>query len=264
MAGAHTVKVPPQEEVPRADPLGSVGAALGWVIGPAFALVSRARRARTFHPRGVVLRAEVTVEGAPTALGERLRGPALARFSNALWKSRWEHLDVLGLALRFRQSDAVSAAPDEGDQDLLFATIRRPWTMASSPFTTRVGDFLANRYFAVSPFDAPGFGRCYLRLTPLRTSSGRGPDREARLLDAVSDGDVRLALEVRRAWKSRWEPVAVVRVLEPAAVDQEALAFWPFRAGRGVEPRGFVHGLRRGVYTLSQRARPRSEQGRER
>lgn len=39
---------------------------------------------------------------------------------------------------------------------------------------------------------------------------------------------------------------------------------WPFRAGRGVEPRGFVHGLRRGVYTLSQRARPRSEQGRER
>ena len=35
------------------------------------------------------------------ALGAALAGPALVRLSGALWKSQWEHLDVLGCALRF-------------------------------------------------------------------------------------------------------------------------------------------------------------------
>lgn len=242
----------------RVDLGGVVGVALGWAAAPVFALTSRARGARTFHARGIVFTGEVTpVDGAPTALGEALRGPALLRFSNALWKSGWEHLDVLGLAVRFRRAAEASVEPAAGDQDLLFATIRRPWTMPFAPFTTRAHDFLANRYFAVSPFDAPGLGRCYLRLRPLHAGRSRGADRAARLRDAVARGEVRLQLEARRSLRLRWVPVAVVHVREPADVDQEALAFWPFRAGRGVVPRGLVHGLRRGVYALSQRARPR-------
>ncbi|MEO8183439.1 MAG: hypothetical protein ABI895_31785 [Deltaproteobacteria bacterium] len=39
-------------------------------------------------------------------------------------------------------------------------------------------------------------------------------------------------------------------------LDQEALRFDPFRAGRGVTPVGFVHALRRATYLASQRARP--------
>jgi hypothetical protein len=235
-----------------------VGRALGWAVAPAFALTSRARGARTFHPRGLLFVGEVLpAGGAPTALGESLRGPALVRFSNALWKGGWEHLDVLGLALRLRRDPAPSVAPAEGDQDLLFATIRRPWTMGLAPFTTRLHDFLDNRYFAVSPFDAPGFGRCYLRLSPLRAAPAPGGDRPSRLRAAVARGDVRLLIEVRRSWRTRWEPVATLHVRAAVELDQEALAFWPFRNGRGVVPRGLVHGLRRGVYSLSQRARPR-------
>jgi hypothetical protein len=54
----------------------------------------------------------------------------------------------------------------------------------------------------------------------------------------------------------RWEPVARIVLLEPARLDQERLRFSPFRDGMGISPRGFVHGLRRATYLLSQIARP--------
>ncbi len=44
-----------------------------------------------------------------------------------------------------------------------------------------------------------------------------------------------------------------------ARVDDEALRFRPFRTGRGLKPRGFVHALRRGVYKVSQWSRPSRE-----
>jgi hypothetical protein len=46
--------------------------------------------------------------------------------------------------------------------------------------------------------------------------------------------------------------VARIHLLEAVDVDQDLLRFSPFRAGRGIVPRGFVHALRRGAYTASR------------
>ena len=234
-----------------------LGVVLGWAAAPVFALVSFARRARTFHPRGDAYLADVAALPGGGALGEALAGPALVRLSGALWKSRWEHLDVLGCALRFRRRDDASVEPEAGDQDLLFATILRPWTMGLAPFTTDASDYLANLYYAVSPFDVPGFGRAFLRMRPEPHHGVDGRDRGGRLAATVAREGVRLTLEVRRRWRWRWVPVARVALRERAHVDQEALAFSPFRDGRGLVPRGLVHAMRRAVYAASQRARPR-------
>lgn len=235
----------------------ALGVGLGWAAAPVFALVSWARRARTFHPRGDAWLADVTALPGGGPLGERLSGPCLVRFSGALWKSRWEHLDVLGCALRFRRRDDAATEPDVGDQDLLFATILRPWTMGLAPFTTDASDYLSNLYYAVSPFDVPGFGRAFLRLRPEPLHSADGRDRAARLDATVARDGVVLTLEVRQRWRWGWVPAATITLRERADVNQEALTFSPFRDGRGIVPRGLVHSLRRAVYPASQRARPR-------
>jgi len=236
-------------------PAELAGAALGWMISPVFALTSALRHARTFHPSGEVYAAEVTPAG-DAALGATLRGPALVRFSSALWKGPQERIDALGCALRLRRTADPSPVADADDQDLLFATIRRPWTTALAPLTTDVHDFLGNDYYAVSPFDVPGVGRGYLRLRPTAPSGAPHEPRAQRLRAAVARGDAGMQLEVRRAWHRRWVPVALVTLRAPVDIDQDRLRFWPFRTGRGIVPRGAVHALRRGVYTLSQWARP--------
>ncbi len=242
----------------------AVGAALGrvagWAAAPLFGAVSFARHARTFHPRGPVFHASVmphaTAPGRFGALAERLRGPALVRFSGALWKHAESVPDVLGCAIRVRRTDEETPAPADDDQDLLFATIRRPWTMPFSPLTTDTHDYLGNDYFAVSPFDVGVDREVYLRLHPQQGSGTRDGARSERLARDVARGDARLVLEAGDEPFGPWSPVADVVLERVAHVDGEALRFRPFRVGRGLEPRGFVHALRRGVYAVSQRARP--------
>ena len=237
-----------------------LGVAAGWVMSPLFALVSFARRARTFHPRGPTFHATVAVDrSAPAELqrvAARLQGSALVRFSGALWKHAQSIPDVLGCAIRFRRGDTDDADADADDQDLLFATIRRPWTMPFSPLTTKVRDYLANDYFAVSPFDA-GVGRqIYLRLRPDHPCESVEGSRGTRLVRQVELGRADLHLEASDAPFGPWTSFASVSLERPANIDGEALRFRPFRAGRGVRPRGFIHALRVGVYSMSQTARP--------
>ena len=206
-----------------------------------------------FHPEGLVFggRCEVLGTGRLGALGERLAGPVLARCSQALWRRETEHLDVLGIALRFHPG-----LPEA--QDLLLATIRSPLTMPLAPLATDTGDFFGNDYFAVSPFDAGPAGRVKLRLRPLHSTPPGGSRRE-RLLAAVAAGHARWRLDARRTLSLRWRPVARITLDEPVDVDQEALRFDPFRAGAGLVPVGFVHAIRRVAYPASQRARPAQE-----
>src|SRR4051794_13282844 len=105
-----------------------VGELVGWAMAPVTGGVSALRRARMFHPKGVVYRAEVTPakDTRWRAVAERLSGPAMARLSSAWWQER-DLPDALGCALRFGD-----------DQDLLLATIRRPWTTPFAPLSTRV------------------------------------------------------------------------------------------------------------------------------
>lgn len=240
------------------DTLGLLGGAL---LAPLVASVSALRRARLFHPSGICVRAEVrAIDRDP--LGERLAGPALARLSSAWWKDAEWH-DVLGIALRFTGGGALGPRAREGDQDLLFATIRRPWTMALAPFSTDHRDFLANHYFAVSPFRAPGLeGEIEFRLVPARTVRD-GATRRERLGRAMARHDAVLVLHVRRYRRAiapraePWRPIARIELRSVVTLDQDALRFDPFRDGRGIRPVGLVHALRVGTYAASQQARPR-------
>ena len=206
-----------------------------------------------FHPEGTTYRGQVQpLPGPYPGFARRLEGPALVRLSTAWWRRAKEWIDVLGVAVRLGRDP--SANPDPGDQDLLFATIQHPWTMPFAPFTTEQHDFLANDYYAVSPFDVAGVGRTKLRLVSAHPRRLQSRDRGERLAEAVRRGDAWFRLELRV--EKRWVQVAQITLVEEAVVDQERLRFSPFRDGKGITPRGFVHGLRRATYLLSQLARP--------
>jgi hypothetical protein len=239
------------------------GTVAGVVVGPAFAAISFARRARTFHPRGDTFLAKVAAcpsdDAAIALLAARLEGVALVRMSGALSKRRREWLDVLGCAIRFRgaRDEVAAASPSVAttDQDVLFATIWRPWTMAFSLFTTNARDYLANDYHAVSPFDIEGLGRGFFRLRPLLHAKADARSRRERLDMAVANNTAGFRLELRRGSIGPWSPVATVTLERAAEVADEQLRFSAFHTGRGLVPRGFVHAMRRPTYALSQRGR---------
>jgi hypothetical protein len=245
--------------MPRVPLAGSLA---GLLLSPFTGALSALRRSRMFHPRGLVCRAEVEAVAQDPALqplASALAGPALVRWSSAWWK-QGEATDVLGCALRF-SSEPLGSQPHPGDQDLLLATIRRPWSMAAAPWTTDTRDFLGNHYYGVSPFLALG-RRVEWRLVPELTAPP-GASRAERLEQAMKNGSARVRLELapyagalRRPPPSSFEPLVRLHLQHFLDLDQEALRFDPFRSGRGVTPVGFVHALRRATYLTSQRARP--------
>lgn len=186
--------------------------------------------------------------------GAKLGPHVLARFSGALRRSPHESLDVLGIALRFSDAPIGGVEPRANDQDLLFATILSPFTMALAPLTTRSHDFFANRYYAVSPFALADGHHVKFRLSPLPTTSDSGTRAEA-LAHAVARDNARFVLEVRETWHRAWHPLLVVKLESEVAFDQVALRFDPFRDGGGITPVGLVHAMRRRAYPASQSAR---------
>ncbi len=235
-----------------------IGTAIGTVLGPIVSAVSRFRRARTFHPRGIVFegRSEPIIGGAFANLGADLEGRILARYSGALWKTPGERFDVLGIALRFRTGDQpFDHRVFPGDRDLLLATIRSPLTMVVSPFTTNAHDFLANRFFAVAPFEVHGHDRVELRLVPIDPPQGDGT-RADKLRAAVLTGRCIWHLEARKTLTREWHAISRLVFEREVDLDQEALQFDAFRTGEGLEPVGLVHAIRKAVYAASQDARP--------
>ena len=91
---------------------------------------------------------------------------------------------------------------------------------------------------------------CPRRGPPTRTRGDRGD----RLHDAVRAGHAVWRLEARKTLHLGWHPVARIELTHPLALDQEALAFDPFR-GR-LRPVGVVQWIRKAVYAAGQRARP--------
>lgn len=229
---------------------------IGEMLAPAAAALSRFRDARVFHPDGHTFAGFSTVADGPFhELACELAGRVLARCSAALWRE-WEHLDVLGMALRFRPGlgAELDDRPERGDQDLLTATIRSPFTMLASPLFTDASDFVGNKYWAVSPFDHE-VGRIELRLSPAGCVGARDGNRVQRLATAVRDGQAVWWLQARRTLTLGWHKVLRIQLDHEVDVDQEALAFDPFRGT--LRPVGVVHAIRRAVYDASQHARPR-------
>jgi hypothetical protein len=244
----------------------SVGRAGGALLAPITASFSAARRARMFHPSGIVVRAHAVpcTEVSPwRELGERLGGPAILRLSSAWWKTR-EWRDVLGCAIRFTHRADFGHQTSPDDQDLLFATIKRPWTMALAPLSTDHRDFLANDYFAVSPFRTPDTAEAIeWRLSPDRYARREGASRAERLERAIATGEASLVLEARPyrrvidiAAHREFHPVSRLALREIVDIDQDALRFDPFLDGRGIVPIGAIHALRIAAYKASQWARP--------
>lgn len=240
------------------------GRIAGLALSPFTGLISAARHSRMFHPTGLLCAATAepaTTQGLTGEVAARLAGLTLVRWSSAWWKTG-EWADVLGCALRFTRAP-LEADPKPSDQDLLLATIQRPWTMPFAPLTTREHDFFANAYYGVSPFDVPPLGRIEWRLTPEAGPLLTHGSREERLAYRIESNSARLLLEwapypgpLTRPIDARFEPLLGIRLTGFAELDQRRLRFDPFRAGRGVEPVGFVHNLRRAAYWTSQRARP--------
>lgn len=222
-----------------------IGAAIGAVLAPAIAAVSRFRRARTFHPRGQTFigRVEPIIGGAFANIGADLQGDVLARFSGALWKKPNERFDVLGIGMRFEH------------QDLLFATIKSPFTMVFSPFTTNAHDFQANYFYAVAPFEVHNKDRVELRLVPQDPPALMGT-RDDKIRTAVERSECVWHLEARRTLTRDWHAVARITLDQIAILDQEALHFDAFRTDGKLEPVGVVHAIRKAVYAASQAARP--------
>ncbi len=235
-----------------------IGEAIGGWWAPMIATVARLRHARMFHPDGIVCRGrlEVVVGTRYEALARRLGPQVLARLSGALFRGERRLPDVLGIALRFSAGNEPTAIATTGDQDLLFATIRSPLAMLTAPFTTRTHDFLANPYYAVSPFAIAGDERVELRLTPIDPPVFDGA-RADRLRAAVEIGHAKLALELRPVHGADWFHVATVALERDvtAEIDQDALEFDPFQTGAGIVPVGVIHAIRRAAYRASQLGR---------
>ena len=258
MQAAHA-----NDDVERAPALGAhgvreqLGAAIGQWMAPVVGTIARLRRGRMFHPEGQVFAGvlEGQIETGPYAeLLARLGRTALVRLSPALSRTEREVLEVLGIAVRFHRGHKVGVKAVATDQDLLFATIPSVLALGISAFTTNAHDFLANRYYAVSPFEFGGDHRIEVRMTP-RVHGVKEGKRAARLEAAVAAGEAVFALEMRKTLTLKWQQVATLRLTKPLDVDQAELRFDPFHDGAGLQPVGVIHAIRKAVYAASQRAR---------
>ncbi len=240
-------------------PSEALGTMAGWLVAPLFGAASIVRRARPVHPTGELYEGHVEREvlGGPYGdLAERLRGPALVRFSRAFFRAKHRRPDLLGCAIRFRSDVVPTERPTPGDQDLLLTTLRSLWTLPIAAFATDHEDFLANDYYGVSPFELEDVGTVYVRLEADPVEA-EGPDAEAKLRDAVRRGTAVLHLEIGREPRGAYDRVASIRLTKPSTLDGEAVRFHPMVAGRGIRPTGPVQRARSASYAISQRLRPR-------
>lgn len=236
----------------------ALGQVAGSLLAPWVAAAGRILRERLGRPEVLVFRARVTplvIVGPLARFSRRVSGEALVRCSSVLWRgSEWS--DLLGCAVRMCRS-ASDPRPSPDDQDLLFATARSPWTVSLAPLTTRQHDFLANDYFGVFPFELPGLGLARLRLAG-SDPGVEGPTRAERLRRAAALGQARFRLDARKVGdpSGRWHPVATVRLVAPARLDEGTCRFDPFNTGRGIEPRGFVPAFGRRAFSAGPPSRP--------
>jgi hypothetical protein len=230
------------------------GLVFGYIIGIFFAGGSILRNSRFFHPRGLLFCGELeALPDSPIPLPPHV----LIRFSSGWWKYK-EWPDVLGISLRLSESPVRNIVPLKNDRDFLFASFRHPWELPVAPFFTDHHDYLANSYYAISPFRLKSGEYVEFMIDPSRGNRTTGT-REEKLTGNVMSGKVILRLLMKTEKQESWKLIGRIRVRDESDMDQEALRFHPFLTGRDLRPAGFIQHLRYGTYRLSQWVRPGSE-----
>lgn len=233
--------------------LRAIGLSLAFAAGVLVAIVvsiyiffrSLVRKARAFHPRGSVCRAEITA--LDDAIGPRLAGPARVRFSSSTADENALSPSIIGMAIKL------------DNQDLVVATFESFMKVNEATKTTNVADYMANQYGSVAPWRVRGVGPIWVRAIP-SSESGKATTgtRTERLEADIAANRATFTLELRDG-PGAGDPVrarvAELRLLERFPDDDPAFRISMFNTGRGVVPTGFRNGLRALVYPVSQLAR---------
>ncbi|MEZ6184507.1 MAG: hypothetical protein R3F62_05780 [Planctomycetota bacterium] len=251
----------------------AIGDAVGDALAPAFALGTRIRRDRFFHPEGDVFRARVE-SLAPAkfrATAQGMEGAALIRVGKGFFRNTaWMPTLSLGMAIRFYdpQAGGPPTTPRANDFDLLVVSWAERFNhlLWRTPFQTDTGDFFGNEYYPAIPYRVEG-EEVWVRVVPAEVES-KGPSPLGKLLAATEAGEAVFYLEIqgepervktRRGTRPKprvWTRLAKITFEEQLAdFDQDALHYSPGMAGRGFEPTGLVTRIRRPVYRASQDVR---------
>jgi hypothetical protein len=225
-----------------------LGSAVGSTVGSVFESLSSLRRARTFHPRGVVIETDaiVPVDAGPPGFpdGEQR---VLVRLSRGIGLPG-SIPDIPGVAVRF-----IDAGGPGVHQDLLLATTfdNPAGRLVLRPTTS----FTSGRFTSLLPYDASGtravFG-AHLHL-----------DGPARDLDDLADALRARPIELVLYWAtptSPWRNITTI-VLGPTTevADLPSLAFDVTNCVPGIRPAGVLNRIRPSAYLGSRKGRGQAD-----
>jgi hypothetical protein len=225
--------------------------AAGYGVGALLAALAAARGGKPVHPKGVVHRARLVIDGGPDApqgselLRTRGEHDALVRFSRSLGVPR-PLPDLLGVSLRVLDV----YGPGRHQDALMVSSVDLP---VLHHLFVPATDFQQRAYSSSLPYRA-GARKLLLGVTPDPGSPRPAGDDELDRLDrAAATGRLAFGLAVASIG-GRFRRIGSLHVGErlPPAVD--ALRFDPFNAGGGLEPVGFLNRLRDYAYPMSQAA----------
>ena len=211
------------------------------LLGAPFALASRLRGARVFHPRGVVIGAtwepaEGILPGSPLT-----RGPhrALLRVSHAIGLPAGVP-DIVWLAVR-----VIDVHGPGEHQDLLLASSGRGpvGRHLLRPVSTVTGTVLSS----LLPYEVDGVGRHpLLARTVDENRPVTYPEVERDPAATLPDIEIVVDAEVPRR-------LGILRIEDEVPVEGRGiLRFDPWHTGPGLRPAGLVNRLRRPTYEASQ------------
>ncbi|MDP9376078.1 MAG: hypothetical protein M3P40_00605 [Actinomycetota bacterium] len=223
--------------------------AAGTLTGLVLGAVAGVRRGKAVHPKGVVHRARLVVPGSSHAPqgAELLAKPAahgaIVRFSRSVGLPR-PLPDLLGISIRVLDCYGLNQ-----HQDLLVVT------SANLPVIHHVflpaGDVQQRPYSSSLPFRA-GDDLFLVGMLPSKTSPRpQGGDELDRLGRAAATGQLHFNVAVAPVF-GRFRAVATLEVGERLPQGLDALRFDPFKTGGGLENAGWINGLRRRAYPMSQ------------
>jgi hypothetical protein len=222
---------------------------VGRTAGALFRTISRARSAKSLHPRGMVFDATLHIDGAPhapsaaTLLSTPAEHPAIVRFSRSVGFPP-PLPDLFGAAIRLPDVHG----PGRHQDFLVVTSVDAP--VLHHGFIP-VTDAQQAPYSSSLPYHA-GDETLLVGLQPVAGSPRPdGENLEERLLRAAATGRLRFAFAIAPVM-GRFRPVGELRIGERRPDELNGMPFNPWNTGGGLAPAGWLNGLRRYAYPMSQ------------